>query len=151
MMSLLYDAADRYGIVIWQDFWLANPWDGPPPADDQLFLDNARDYLLKIRNHASIGLYVGRNEGQPPKPIDDGLRALIAELHPEIHFISSSADGPVSGHGPYRAMPLKDYFAKAPTKMHSEIGAPNVAGARDPRQDAFAGWLVAGGARMATA
>jgi hypothetical protein len=124
--ELLYDAADRYGIVMWQDFWLANPWDGPPPDDDQLFLDNARDYLLKIRNHASIGLYVGRNEGLPPKPIDDGLRALIAELHPEIHFISSSADGPVSGHGPYRVLPLKDYFAKAPTKMHSEIGAPNV-------------------------
>jgi beta-galactosidase/beta-glucuronidase len=124
--ELLYDAADRYGIVIWQDFWLANPWDGPPPDDNQLFLDNARDYLLKIRNHASIGLYCGRNEGLPPKPIDDGLRALIAELHPEIHFISSSADGPVSGHGPYRVMPLKDYFAKAPTKMHSEIGAPNV-------------------------
>jgi beta-galactosidase/beta-glucuronidase len=122
----LYDAADRYGIVVWQDFWLANPWDGPPPDDNQLFLDNARDYLLKIRNHASIGLYVGRNEGLPPKSIDDGLRSLIAELHPEIHFISSSADGPVSGHGPYRVLPLKEYFAKAPTKMHSEIGAPNV-------------------------
>jgi len=124
--ELLYDAADRYGIVIWQDFWLTNPWDGPNPDDDQLFLDNARDYLLRIRNHASIGLYVGRNEGLPPKPIDDGLRALIAELHPEIHFISSSADGPVSGHGPYRVLPLKEYFAKAPTRMHSEIGAPNV-------------------------
>jgi beta-galactosidase/beta-glucuronidase len=124
--ELLYEAADRYGIVIWQDFWLANPWDGPPPDDDRLFLDNARDYLLKIRNHASIGLYCGRNEGLPPKPIDDGLRALIAELHPAIHFISSSADGPVSGHGPYRVLPLKAYFAKAPTKMHSEIGAPNV-------------------------
>jgi len=124
--ELLYDAADRHGILIWQDFWLANPWDGPVPDDDQLFLDNARDYLLKIRNHASIGLYVGRNEGLPPKPIDDGLRALIAELHPEIHFISSSADGPVSGHGPYRVLPLAAYFAKAPTKMHSEIGAPNV-------------------------
>jgi hypothetical protein len=109
--ELLYDAADR---------------DGPPPDDNGLFLDNARDYLLKIRNHASIGLYVGRNEGLPPKPIDDGLRALIAELHPEIHFISSSADGPVSGHGPYRVLPLKEYFAKAPSKMHSEIGAPNV-------------------------
>jgi len=124
--ELFYEAADRYGIVIWQDFWLANPWDGPPPDDNQLFLDNARDYLLKIRNHASIGIYCGRNEGLPPKPIDDGLRALIAELHPQIHFISSSADGPVSGHGPYRVMPLKDYFAKAPSKMHSEIGAPNV-------------------------
>ncbi len=40
-----YDAADRHGIVIWQDFWLANPWDGPNPDDDEFFLANARDYL----------------------------------------------------------------------------------------------------------
>jgi hypothetical protein len=121
-----YDAADRNGIVIWQDFWLANPWDGPNPDDNDFFLKVARDYLLRIRNHASLGLFCGRNEGYPPKPIDDGLRAMIAELEPNSHYISSSADGPVSGHGPYRVEPLRYYFEHAPTKMHSEIGAPNV-------------------------
>ena len=25
----LYEACDRHGIMIWQDFWLANPADGP--------------------------------------------------------------------------------------------------------------------------
>ncbi len=68
-----YDAADRNGVVVWQDFWLANPWDGPNPDDNDLFLANARDYLLRIRNHASLGLFCGRNEGLPPQPIDDGL------------------------------------------------------------------------------
>ena len=121
-----YDAADRFGIVIWQDFWLANPWDGPNPDDNALFLTNARDYLLRIRNHASLGIYCGRNEGFPPQPIDDGLRAMTAELAPGSHYISSSADGPVSGHGPYRVEPLKTYFANAPTKLHSEMGSPNV-------------------------
>ena len=121
-----YDAADRYGIVIWQDFWLANPWDGPNPDDNALFLANARDYLLRIRNHASLGLFCGRNEGFPPQPIDDGLRMLIATLEPGSHYISSSADGPVSGHGPYRVEPLRYYFEHAPTKLHSEMGAPNV-------------------------
>ena len=29
-----YEACDRYGIVVWQDFWLANPWDGPDPDDN---------------------------------------------------------------------------------------------------------------------
>jgi len=121
-----YDAADRNGIVLWQDFWLANPWDGPNPDNDQLFLTNARDYLLRIRNHASLGLFCGRNEGYPPQPIDDGLRSMVAELEPHSHYISSSADGPVSGHGPYRVEPLKFYFQHTPQKMHSEIGAPNV-------------------------
>ncbi|MGB6611119.1 MAG: discoidin domain-containing protein, partial [Acidobacteriaceae bacterium] len=77
-----YDAADRNGVVIWQDFWLANPWDGPNPDDNDLFLTNAKDYLLRIRNHASLGLFCGRNEGFPPQPVDDGLRSLVASLEP---------------------------------------------------------------------
>jgi hypothetical protein len=123
-----YEAADRNGVVVWQDFWLANPWDGQEPDNNDLFLTNARDYLLRIRNHASMGLFCGRNEGLPPQPLDDGLRALVATLEPGSHYISSSADGPVSGHGPYRVEPLKYYFEHAPVRMHSEIGAPNVVG-----------------------
>ena len=33
-----YEAADRNGVVVWQDFWLANPWDGPDPDDNDLFM-----------------------------------------------------------------------------------------------------------------
>ncbi len=121
-----YDAADRFGIVVWQDFWLANPWDGPNPENNAFFLANARDYVLRIRNHASMGIYCGRNEGFPPKMIDDGLRSMVAELEPHSYYISSSADGPVEGHGPYRVEPLRYYFEHAPPKFHSEIGAPNV-------------------------
>jgi beta-galactosidase/beta-glucuronidase len=121
-----YEAADRNGVVVWQDFWLANPWDGPNPDDNDLFLTNARDYVLRIRNHASLGIFCGRNEGFPPQPVDDGLRNLVATLEPGSHYISSSADGPVSGHGPYRVQPLKAYFANAPAKLHSEMGSPNI-------------------------
>jgi hypothetical protein len=121
-----YEACDRHGIVVWQDFWLANPWDGPIPNDNALFLSNARDLILRIRSHASVGLYVGRNEWFPPPALDAGLRQLIAELHPEIHYIGSSADGPVSGHGPYRALPPAFYFEHTDTKLHSEIGMPNI-------------------------
>ena len=121
-----YDACDRYGIVVWQDFWLANPVDGPDPEDNDLFLRNVRDTLLRIRNHPSMGLYCGRNEGYPPQPIEEGIRKLLAELHPDMHYISSSADDVVSGHGPYRAMPLKSYFDRAPAKFHSEMGMPNI-------------------------
>jgi hypothetical protein len=122
-----YEACDRHGIVVWQDFWLANPYDGPDPDDNDLFMRNVRDTVLRIRNHASIGLYCGRNEGYPPKPLDEGIRQTLAELHPGLHYISSSADDVVSGHGPYRAMPLKSYFAsRATPKFHSEMGMPNI-------------------------
>lgn len=121
-----YEACDKYGLVVWQDFWLANPWDGPIPDDNALFLANARDLILRIRKHASIGLYVGRNEWFPPPALDAGIRSLIAELHPDIHYIGSSADDVVSGHGPYRALPPTYYFEHADTKFHSEIGMPNI-------------------------
>ena len=65
-----FEACDRYGIVVWQDFWLANPWDGPNPDDNAMFLNNVDDFVRRIRNHPSIGLYVGRNEGFPPDVIE---------------------------------------------------------------------------------
>ena len=122
-----YEACDRHGIVVWQDFWLANPWDGPDPDDNAMFLGNVKDYVRRIRNHPSIGLYCGRNEGYPPKPLDDGIRQTLAELHPGLHYISSSADDVVSGHRPYQAIPVKQYFIeRATTRFHSEMGMPNI-------------------------
>jgi len=88
-----YEACDRNGVLVWQDFWLANPWDGPDPDDNALFLANARDTLLRIRNHPSLGLYCGRNEGFPPRPLDDGLKALVAELHPGVRYIPTRPPG----------------------------------------------------------
>jgi Glycosyl hydrolase 2 galactose-binding domain-like/Exo-beta-D-glucosaminidase Ig-fold domain/Glycosyl hydrolases family 2/NedA-like, galactose-binding domain len=121
-----YEACDRHGIVVWQDFWLANPWDGPEPTDDAMFLENVRDVILRIRNHPSIGLYCGRNEGFPPKPLEEGIRQALDELHPGLHYIPSSADFVVSGHGPYSAMPTRFYFTAADPKLHSEMGMPNI-------------------------
>ncbi len=121
-----YEACDRYGILVWQDFCLANPADGPDPADFRLFENNALDYLLKIRHHPCIGLYCGRNEGYPPKAIDDNLRQIVEMYHPGVLYISSSADEGVSGHGPYNALPAKDYFSLETGKLHTERGMPCV-------------------------
>ena len=121
-----FEACDRYGIMVWQDFWLANPADGPDPDDEMMFMDNAKDFVLKIRNHPSIGIYCGRNEGYPPKTLDDGLRNSVAMLHPGLDYISSSADDGVSGHGPYWAISAKEYFEKQTGKLHTERGMPNV-------------------------
>lgn len=46
-----YEACDKYGILIWDDFWLANPFDGPEPHDPDMFLENAVD---KIRPYAAM-------------------------------------------------------------------------------------------------
>ncbi len=119
-----YCACDRYGIMVWQDFWLANPYDGPDPDDETLFGNNAFDYVSKIRRHPSVVLYCGRNEGYPPKTLEDRLRSITSSLHPGIVYISSSADDGVSGHGPYWALPAKDYFENQTGMFHSERGMP---------------------------
>jgi hypothetical protein len=121
-----YEACDRHGVMVWQDFWLANPWDGPEPNNNDMFLKNARDLVLRIRNHPSVGLYCGRNEGFPPPPLESGLRQILSDLHPLLHYIPSSADKVVSGHGPYWANPASFYFEVADKQLHSEIGAPNI-------------------------
>lgn len=121
-----YEACDRYGIMVWQDFWLANPCDGPNPENEEMFMDNANDYVLRIRKHPCIAFYCGRNEGYPTKTLDANLRSCVKQLHPGMTYFSSSADDGVSGHGPYSARSLKEYFTKDFTKFHSEMGMPNV-------------------------
>lgn len=121
-----YEACDRYGIMVWQDFWLANPADGPDPYDESMFMRNAADYVSHIRNHPSIVMYCGRNEGYPPATIDSQIRSLLAQAHPAMPYISSSADDGVSGHGPYWAMPREEYFTRQSGLFHSERGMPNV-------------------------
>jgi len=122
-----YDACDKNGIMVWQDFWLANPGDGPNPDDEAMFIANAKDYVSKIRRHPCILMYCGRNEGYPPESLDKSLRTEVVEvLHPEMLYISSSADGPVSGRGPYDARTSEYYFSAQSGKFHSERGIPNV-------------------------
>ncbi len=122
-----YEAADRHGILIWQDFWLANPLDGPDPENEELFMTNVRDTLRRIRNHPSVGLYCGRNEGHPPASLDAEIAAAIADLHPEIHYIPNSISGSVSGGGPYGVQPREYYFTERATpKPHSELGMTSV-------------------------
>ena len=121
-----YEACDRHGIMVWQDFWLANPADGPNPHNEPMFMANANDYMRRIRKHPSIALYCGRNEGYPPETLDKQLAGLVQKLAPGALYFPSSADDGVSGHGPYRALPVKEYFEIQTGKLHSERGMPNM-------------------------
>lgn len=141
-----YDACDRYGILIFDDFWLANPVDGPDPLDEAMFLANARDKIRRVRSHPSLALYCGRNEGCPPETLDAGLRSALTELDPTRRYLSHSAEvdfkpasnrawkisvptsvpdarqNPVTGHGPYVVMDVEWYFAHRGKTFHTEQG-----------------------------
>jgi hypothetical protein len=117
-----YDACDKYGIMIWDDFWLANPSDGPDPTDHEMFIANARDKIRRIRNHPSLALYCGRNEGQPPEDLDQAMRRATEELDGTRFYLSNSAAGIVTGHGPYEMQAPEWYFANRGASLHSELG-----------------------------
>ena len=122
-----YEACDRYGVMVWQDFWLANPVDGPEPDDEEMFIQNADNYVRRIRNHPCIVLYCGRNEGNPPAGLDNALRSLVGRLAPDMIYFPDSSRGLVSGHGPYnRRTALQTFTSWGQGKFHSELGMPNV-------------------------
>ena len=117
-----YDACDRYGILIWDDFWLANPVDGPDPTDNGMFIANARDKIRRVRSHPSLALYCGRNEGLPPRELEMAMRSATRELDGTRYYIPQSADGVVTGHGPYDDRNPEWYFANCGKTLHSELG-----------------------------
>jgi mannosylglycoprotein endo-beta-mannosidase len=97
-----YDMADKYGILLWDEFFQPNPNDGPDVTDIPTYLANVTDKVLRYRNHPAIAVWCARNEGYPPKELDDTLRALMGRLDPTRLYQSNSADGRgVSSHGPY--------------------------------------------------
>ncbi|WP_291102263.1 MULTISPECIES: glycoside hydrolase family 2 protein [unclassified Flavobacterium] len=100
--ELLYELCDKYGLMIWDEFFQANPSDGPNPADINLYLYNVKEKILRYRNHPSIAVWCARNEGFPPKQIDDSLKVMMAKLEPSRLYQASSTDGKgVRSHGPY--------------------------------------------------
>ncbi|HTS05341.1 MAG TPA: glycoside hydrolase family 2 TIM barrel-domain containing protein [Candidatus Eisenbacteria bacterium] len=97
-----YDMADKYGILLWDEFFQPNPFDGPDVDDIPTYIANVTDKVVRYRNHPSIAVWCARNEGYPPKALDDQLKTLMTQLDPSRLYQSNSADGRgVSSHGPY--------------------------------------------------
>jgi beta-mannosidase len=97
-----YDMADKYGILLWDEFFQPNPFDGPDVTDIPTYIANVTDKVVRYRNHPSIAVWCARNEGYPPKELDDTLKGLMTRLDPSRLYQSNSADGRgVSSHGPY--------------------------------------------------
>ncbi|HKU25387.1 MAG TPA: glycoside hydrolase family 2 TIM barrel-domain containing protein [Candidatus Sulfotelmatobacter sp.] len=97
-----YDMADKYGMLLWDEFFQPNPFDGPDPTDIPTYVANVTDKVLRYRNHPSIAVWCARNEGYPPKELDEELKGLMSKLDPTRLYQSNSAEGRgVSSHGPY--------------------------------------------------
>ena len=121
-----YELCDKYGLMLWDEFFQPNPSDGPNPTDLGTYLFNVREKILRFRNHPAIAVWCARNEGFPPKAIDDALRVLMAELEPKRMYQPSSTEGHgVSSGGPYHWRTPREFY-NVDTPFKTEIGSVSV-------------------------
>ena len=122
-----YELCDKYGILVWDEFFQPNPSDGPDPTDIGTYIANVREKILRFRNHPSIALWCARNEGFPPPEIDAELRKLMAELEPTRRYQPSSTDGAgVRSGGPYNWRAPREFYTITDDLFKTETGTVSV-------------------------
>jgi hypothetical protein len=131
-----FEAADRHGLLVWSDFWITGDtqgeFKGSPdwPLEANIFIRNVKSTILRIRNHPSLLVWTGGNEGHARKELYESMRESIITLDGTRPFIPSSSgfaklpsgwngawpdnlpSGVYSG-GPYTWQDPKIYYSKA--------------------------------------
>lgn len=130
-----YDLADKYGQLIWNDFWATTEDYNMEPEDPELFLKNARDTILHFRNHPSIVLWCGRNEGVPQPIINKGLADLIYTLDGTRYYSPSSNRVNLRNSGPYKFQNPETYY-EINRGFSVELGVPSM-----PTLESFRAWI----------
>ena len=125
-----YDACDKYGVMVWDDFWLNHS--ARVPTNNQEGLNfNAIEKIKRFRNHPCIAVWCGANEGVPASPMDDWFRNDVKKYDgDDRHYQSSSNSGTLSGSGEHANMDPIEYFTKTSFGrggtgdwgFHTEIG-----------------------------
>ena len=122
-----YELCDKYGILVWQEFWLTG--DTRHPQDESVYLANMESTLKRIRNHPSISFYVSSNESTEVS----GAHELIDKLDGTRPYqMQSECDGVHDG-SPYKQVnPMQHYTNTASDRgsrvdgFNPEYGAPTL-------------------------
>lgn len=128
----LYDLCDKYGILVWNDFWRNTEGFDYAPVDYNLFARNVADCLKRFRNHPSIALWCSGNEGVCPEPLHEKLNHLIYTLDGTRYFQPDSRLINMRNSGPWSNLPLDHYFHDLNQGFSTEIGASSI-----PEKDTF--------------
>ncbi|MEO8412936.1 MAG: glycoside hydrolase family 2 TIM barrel-domain containing protein [Ginsengibacter sp.] len=92
-----YELADRNGLLVWQDFWITGDTNGgfkgsaDWPLESSVFIDNVKSTILRIRNHASLLVWTGGNEGHAREELYNAMRDNVAQLDGTRPFIPCSS------------------------------------------------------------
>lgn len=144
-----YNACDKYGLLVFQDFWFSGDCNGrwldpmkkedqwtrrKYPDDHQLALQTAADQIKLIRNHPSLAFWCGGNEITPPDDILVPLKdSLLPSLDGTRYFFDYSNSDSMSlntiggnGDGPYSIQNPKIFWTKKTFPFNSEVGSVGV-------------------------
>ena len=123
-------------MLVWSDFWDSTQGWNLEPDDSNLFLENAKDVIARYRNHPSIAVWCGRNEGVPPPAINLGLARLISELDGTRYYSADSNKVNLHDSGPYKYQEPENYFTRLSLGFAVEVGL-----ASPPTLEAFQAFL----------
>ena len=141
-----YEACDKYGILVFQDFWFSGDcngrWTDPMKSEDQwtrrkypddhaLSIKSMIDMVKMIRNHPSLAIWCGGNEITPPadilKPLQD---SILPKLDGTRCFFTYSNTDSMSynsiggnGDGPYTIQNPKTFWSYHTFPFNSEVGS----------------------------
>ena len=108
-----YDACDKYGIMVWDDFWL----NSHPNLPDDVFAfnRNAVEKIKRLRNHPSIAVWCGDNESTPLPPLNGWLKEDIQTFDAgDRLYQPNSHAGALTGSGPWTNSDPTWYFTRYP-------------------------------------
>jgi hypothetical protein len=92
-----YELADKYGLLVWQDFWITGDTNGgfkgsaDWPLQTSVFVDNVISTIYRIRNHPSLLVWTGGNEGHAREELYNAMRDNVAMLDGTRPFIPCSS------------------------------------------------------------
>ena len=95
--DVFFDLADKYGMLVWSDFWVTGDTHGEfkgsldNPVEGKVFLDNVASTIYRIRNHPSLLVWTGGNEGHVRKELYDAMRDYVISLDGTRPFIPCSS------------------------------------------------------------
>jgi beta-mannosidase len=91
-----YNLCDEHGIVVWQDVPL-NWAENPGTTNINVWREQITQSVLRIRQHPSIGVYVGGNEYDPysdgMEPLLGLIREIFAAYNPTTAYRMNSPNG----------------------------------------------------------
>jgi hypothetical protein len=122
-----YQLADEYGMMVWNDFWASTQDYNVEPQDVPLFLKNARDVVSRFRNHPSIVMWCGRNEGVPQPVLNQGLIDIFRQEDGTRYYTPGSNRINLRNSGPYFYQPPDSYYTQWDRGFSVELGIPSPA------------------------